>query len=179
MPQFSPCSELLLRALACHLCQQHLSSTGRWPNPKGWLKFWPSLVPRSSAKAERDPQARIQERTRAIGEEGAVFPGQVDTALCSGHRVHPFHSAQLQGRPGSRRDPHFMEGSLGLRNVASLARDHQVRGEQALNLTPGLTPQPVLPTSMHTACRPSGFLGSACLSSNGKCHPVGPLVSAV
>lgn len=75
--------------------------------------------------------------------------------------------------------PHFMEGSLGLRNVASLARDHQVRGEQALNLTPGLTPQPVLPTSMHTACCPSGFLGSACLSSNGKCHPVGPLVSAV
>lgn len=76
VPQFSPRSEPLLRALARRLSLECLSSIGHRPNPKGQLETQPSPVSRSPAKQKRGPWARSQEGTRARGEEGTVSSGR-------------------------------------------------------------------------------------------------------
>ena len=75
-----------------------------------------------------------------MGEEGAISSGRMDTTLCSGHGVHPLHSAgpaQEVGRADTT--PRLTQGP----------GDHLVRAQPAWNLAqaPPRARAPSLPAS--------------------------------
>lgn len=132
VPQCSPRSEPLLRALARRLSLECLSSIGHRPNAKGQLKTQPSPASRSSAKQKRGPQVRSQEGSRAMGKKVTLFLGHVDTALrseCTLSTTPGPKAAQGAGRADLT--PHFTEGPettwVGLNKPGSEPRPHPER----------------------------------------------------
>lgn len=80
--------------------------------------------------------------------------------------------------PGADMTPYITEREPGALECGRSGQRPPGWGDQTWSLAPDLTPE-LVPTSILPAAVPSCRLGTACVSSDDQCVPMGPLVPAV